>query len=878
MPVVKAGTFGILIQNRPILKFEINKFSILCYNECLFMETSTPMLKQYHEIKSRHKDAILFFRLGDFYEMFFEDAKEASSLLDLVLTGRGQDSQGRIPMCGVPYHSADSYIAKLIKAGRKVAICEQIEDPALAKGIVKRDVIRVISAGTYLDEDTQTRCLLSLCTSKNQIGFSFCDTAGGVIWANEWISSRAAIETISKLSIYECVYPSSQEETMRSLFSHPLLKTKNIALSPLDDWHFHFDAAQKNLCSHFGVLNLNGFGLENKALAIASAGALLEYLRAANKTPLKHLNRLSLYTSDDYVFISPAAYYGLELEEVFKTLCLTQTPMGHRLFRFWMFHPLKSVDAINERQVAIKVLHKHSSTAQKISECLRNLPDLEKALSRISCGCCTIKDILALRNGLLRAPLIQEHLTAIHDPLLTLKDQTSLRELLTRSINPDVPLAKPEGKIILPGIDSELDELRSLQDNGRAWLAKYQAEEIKKTGISSLKVGFNNVFGFYIEISKTRQGSAPANYIRKQTLSTGERFITAELKEYEEKFLNAQDRILSIERRILSSIEKTILENVAGLHSYASQIAHLDCFLSLHLLSQRVNYTFPVVNNSMMIDIKDGRHPVVEKTVAENFIANDTLLDDSDNHLVVLTGPNMAGKSTYIRQTAILILMAQMGAPIPASFATIGLVDKIFTRIGAHDDIAKNQSTFMVEMTEAADILNNLTPRSLVILDEIGRGTSTTDGLSLAWALAEHLQKQKVRTLFATHFHELIALAERLSGIKNYNVAVKEWKDQIIFMHKIVPGGCDDSYGIYVAKLAGIPEAVIKRSKEILSELELGSTTPMKHHEKQIDLFTPSSDPVLEELRSILEAVDINNITPIEALKKLDEIKKIASA
>ncbi len=830
------------------------------------------MLKQYHEIKSRHKDAIVFFRLGDFYEMFFDDAKDASSILDLVLTSRGQDAS-RVPMCGIPYHACEGYISKLIKAGRKIAICEQVEDPAVAKGIVRRDVIRVISAGTYLDEETRTRYLLSLYIGKNGLGFSFCDNTSGVLWANEVTNSRIALESISKLAIYECVYPAAQEEQIRSLFAHPLLKLKNVTLSPMEDWHFHFDAANQNLCAHFEVLNLNGFGLENKNSAIACAGALLEYLRTANKTPLKHIHRMALYTADDYVFISPAAHYGLELEEVLKTLDLTQTSMGHRLFRFWMFHPLKNIQAIADRQSAIQTLNK-AKTRNKINECLQNMPDLEKALSRISCGCCSIKDILNLRNGLLRGPLIQENLTPMNHPLLMVHDLTALRDLLTRTIDPETPLAKPEGKIILPGIDKELDELRNLQDNSRTWLANYQAEEIRRTGINSLKVGFNNVFGYYLEITKTHQKSAPANYIRKQTLANAERYITPELKEYEEKFLTAQDKILSIERRILNSIEKAILLEVNQLHAYASQIAHLDCLLSLCTLSQRPGYVFAQVNDSMTIDIRDGRHPVVEKTVTENFIANDTLLDDTDNHLIILTGPNMAGKSTYIRQTAILVLMAQMGAPIPAGSATIGLVDKIFTRIGAHDDIAKNQSTFMVEMTEAADILNNLTARSLVILDEIGRGTSTSDGLSLAWALAEHFQKQKARTLFATHFHELVALADRLPGIKNYNVAVKEWRDQIIFMHKIVAGGCDDSYGIYVAKLAGIPESVIKRSKAILSELELGSTTPIKRHERQIDLFTPHSDPVLEDLRSVVEAIDINNITPLDALKKLDEIKR----
>ena len=845
------------------------------------MEHSTPMLKQYHEIKSRHQDAILFFRLGDFYEMFFDDAKQASVILDLVLTSRGQDSTGKIPMCGIPYHSSDNYIAKLIKAGRKVAICEQVEEVGASKGIVKRDVIRVISAGTYLDDDTQGRYLLSLYISKTGVGFAFCNTAGGVIWTNEHLSTRAAIETMAKLSIAECIYPSSQEEQLRHLTAHPLLKSKNIALSPLDDWHFHLDAATKNLCTHFGVLNLNGFGLDGKVLAVASAGALLDYLRSANKTPLKHLDRISLYATDDYVFISPAAHYGLELDEVLKTLDMTQTSMGHRLFRFWMFHPLKNQAAIMSRQAAVVHLQEHRTQATKLRECLQHMPDLEKALSRISCGCCSIKDILSLRNGLLRAPLLAESLTRrdeamphLDNSLLKVDDIPVLRELLTKTINPDVPLAKPEGKIIQEGIDRELDELRHLQDNSRTWLANYQAEEIKRSGINSLKIGFNNVFGYYIEISKANQKSAPAHYIRKQTLANGERYITPELKEYEEKFLSAQDKILAIEKRILGTIERAILDHSTHIHTYAADIAQLDCLLSLHQLSEQPNYIFPTLTNEMLIDIKDGRHPVVEKTVAENFIANDTLLDNTDNHLIILTGPNMAGKSTYIRQTAILVLMTQMGAPIPASSATIGWVDKIFTRIGAHDDISKNQSTFMVEMTEAADILNNLTPRSLVILDEIGRGTSTSDGLSLAWSLAEYLQRKQVRTLFATHFHELIALSEKFPGVKNYNVAVKEWKDQIIFMHKIAPGGCDDSYGIYVAKLAGIPESIIRRSKEILSELELGSTSPSLRHEKQIDLFTPASDPVVEELRDMIEAVDINNMTPIEALKKLDEIKR----
>jgi DNA mismatch repair protein MutS len=823
-------------------------------------------------------DAILFFRLGDFYEMFFEDAAEASSILDLVLTSRGSDATGKIPMCGVPYHSSDNYIAKLIKAGKKVAICEQIEDPAVAQGIVKRDVIRIISAGTYLDESVDSRYLMSICTGKS-FGVAFIDISGGTIFANE-LSLHQTIELLAKLPVFECLYPEGQEETVKNLFSHPLVKMRAITLSPLGDWAFNTDMARKSLCGHFATQSLKGFGVDDLSLAQGSAGALLEYLKTMNKTALKHIDKIALYAQDDHVFISPAAHYGLELESLLSTIDLSSTPMGRRALRFWLYHPLKDVPAIQLRQQAAKELIGNV----RLGECLKNLPDLQKALSRLSCGCGSIKDILNIRQGLLRVPLIAETLASSSNPLLVLQDLASLRELLTKTINPDVPLAKPEGKMVHSGIDPDLDELKNILENGRQWLARYQAEEIKKTGISSLKVGFNNVFGFYIEITKTRQNSVPASYVRKQTLVNGERYITQELKEYEEKFLTAQDKIITIEKRILTQIEKEILAEVARLHETFHQLASVDCLFALSRLSTWDNYIFPSIDTSTILDIKDGRHPVVEKKVTDNFIANDTLLDTNDNHLIILTGPNMAGKSTYIRQSAILVILAQMGAPIPAASANIGVVDKIFTRIGAHDDIAKGQSTFMVEMTEAADILNNLTPRSLVILDEIGRGTSTSDGLSLTWALAEHMHLQSVRTLFATHFHELTALANQFKGIKNYNVAVREWKDKIIFMHKIVPGGSDDSYGIYVAKLAGIPESVIKRSKEILAELEIGTPNPFAREDKQLNLFVPRAqahtDDLLgridrhSQLLAALEEIDINSLTPMEALKKLDELKR----
>lgn len=842
------------------------------------MQAATPMIRQYRDIKARHKDAILFFRLGDFYEMFFEDATQASSILDLVLTSRGSDAAGKIPMCGVPYHSSDNYIAKLIKAGKKVAICEQIEDPAAAQGIVKRDVIRIISAGTYLDESVDSRYLLAVSPGKT-FGVAFIDNAGGTIFANE-LSPASTVELLAKLPIFECLYPEGREEDVKNLFSHPLVKMRAIALSPLGDWAFNPEMAKKSLCDHLATQSLKGFGIDDLPGAIGSTGALLEYLKTMNKTGLKHIDKIALYTQDDHVFISPAAHYGLELESLLETIDLTATPMGRRAFRYWLYHPLKDVVAIQLRQEAAKEVKGngphagHSQSLARVGECLKNLPDLQKALSRLSCGCGSIKDILNIRQGLLRVPLIAETLGHSSSPLLKIQDLTALRELLTKTINPDLPLAKPEGKMIQPGIDNGLDELKNILENGRLWLAQYQAQEIKKTGISSLKVGFTNVFGFYIEISKTRQNSVPANYVRKQTLVNGERYITPELKEYEEKFLTAQDKILNIEKRILDQMQGAILAEVARLHEVCHQLATVDCLFAFAQLSAWPNYIFPQVNTATTLEIKDGRHPVVEKTVTDNFIANDTLLDTADNHLIILTGPNMAGKSTYIRQTAVLVILSQMGAPIPAAAASMGMVDKIFTRIGAHDDIARGQSTFMVEMTEAADILNNLTPRSLVILDEIGRGTSTCDGLSLAWALAEHMHSQMVRTLFATHFHELTALTDQFKGVKNYNVAVREWKDKIIFMHKIVPGGSDDSYGIYVAKLAGIPESVIRRSKEILSDLEIGTPDPYAKKNQQLKLFTPGSSPAPDQLRAALEEIDINDLTPMEALKKLDELKR----
>jgi len=848
--------------------------------------TETPMLAQYRAIKEKHKDCVLLFRLGDFYEMFYDDARLASKTLDLVLTSRGKSPSGKVPMCGVPYHAADNYIARIIKAGYKAAICEQLEDPSLAKGIVRRDVIRVITAGTYLDEqNSDTRYLLCLYPNLKTVGVAFTDPVSGTIRTNQYpLDFGRLAELIAKLPVHECVYPQGEETEakVKAVFAHPLLRAKNIALSPYGEWSFNLDIARKTLCEHFTVHNLNGFGIEDLAEAVSSAGALLEYLREMNKQPLKHIDRIVLYNDDDYVFISPAAARGLELDTLIHTLDFTLTPLGRRMFRFWLTHPLKNVAGIIERQDAIRVLGGHPDVCRQLKDHLDKVPDLEKNISRLSCGYTHAKDLLAIRNTLALLPSIRNSIKPIlsRNALLDLEDIPDLRPYLERAINETIPLAHPEGKIIRAGYHAELDSLRDIQENGRQWLKKFQEDEIRRTGINSLKVGFNNVFGYYIEITKANQHLAPQDYIRKQTLVNGERYITPALKEYEEKILTAEEKVLKIENALIAEIRQEILTHSARLHQFCQSVATLDTLYSLQVLARSPGYIAPEISDDTLLEIKEGRHPVVEKIQAGSFVPNDTLLDGNDNHLIILTGPNMSGKSTYIRQTAILTIMAQAGSFIPAQSAHIGIVDKIFTRIGAHDDISRGQSTFMVEMNETADILNNMTDRSLIILDEIGRGTSTYDGLSLAWAIAEYLQTTKARALFATHFHELTALADGRSGVKNYNVAVKEWKDEVIFLHKIVPGSTDDSYGIYVAKLAGIPQSIITRAKHILTRLELkndlkenlkGGQAP----EKQLDMFHMPVDPMAETIKEAIAAMDLDAMTPLEAMNKMQELKEI---
>ncbi|MCX7706368.1 MAG: DNA mismatch repair protein MutS [bacterium] len=834
------------------------------------------MLKQYHGIKKKYHDCILFFRLGDFYEMFYDDAKKASSILDLVLTSRDAGKSGRIPMCGIPYHAADSYIGRLIKHGYKVAICEQTEDPSQAKGIVKREVVRIISAGTFLDDATTSRHLLSIVLEKDNFGVAFIDTSTGTLKTNQYNNKEMLATIFSKLSIYEIVYPESQQKQFIQLLDEITGKGKNFTLSNIEDWKFSLESSIRNICEHFRIHSVAATGIEDKPLAIRAAGGLLDYVKEMSKSPMHHIDRLVLYDDSEFVYISPAAVKGLELESLVKILDRTKTASGRRTLREWIMHPLKDPVKINERLDAISILKEESFIQQSLAEILSCVYDIEKSLSRLSSGYSNPKDIIAIKNTLALLPNIQEllHKFSKLNAYFFIEDIPDLRNFLEESINPEIPVNSPEGEIIKRGFDKELDLYRNVKENANDWLKNYQAEEIKKTGISSLKIGYTQIFGYYIEISKANLHLVPERYLRKQTLVNAERFITPELKEFEEKILSAQEKIIEIEQAIVKKIISKILEYSKEIHKISSSIGAIDVLVALSTVANSQNYTRPMITSTDEIIIKDGRHPLVESFLENKFIPNDTLVDCNDNRLLVITGPNMAGKSTYIRQVAILVIMAQSGSYIPASEATIGLVDKIFARIGAHDEISKGQSTFMVEMTETASILTNLTSKSLIVLDEIGRGTSTFDGLALAWAVAEYLYHQKVRTLFATHFHELIELAKDHPGVKNYNVAVKEWEGEIIFLHKIIPGGTDQSYGIYVAKLAGIPEKVIERSKEILADLESGKKFSAEANQ-QLSLFVTQADPQSEIIKTELKAIDPDHITPLQALQKISEWKKM---
>ncbi len=802
-------------------------------------DDATPMMKQYRRIRGElPAGTILLFRLGDFYEMFFEDAKDAAPILEIALTRRHG-----MPMCGVPFHSVDSYMAKLLRAGRKVAICEQMEDPSHAKGIVKRDVTRIVTPGTATEESVLTskehHFLAGLCRQGTTLGLALLDLSTGEFQVEEAESPAALRDAIQRASPAECVLPADQQGDpvlLEALAGVAVMK------SPLEEWVFDYDTARDHLVRHFKVHSLEGFGCEGRRAAVGAAGGVLYYVRESLRRQVGHIRSLRLHHPSDFMILDESTAVNLDLlpsgrrgagksADLLNALDVTRTPMGGRLLRDWMLRPLATKDAICQRHDAVEALVKDRALLAEVRAALEEIRDLERLVVRLAGGSGNGRDLKAMGQSLGAIPPVRHLITGHATPRLAslamaIGEEPELAELIEKAIVDDPPLAVKEGGLIRTGYHEELDELRRLATEGKQFLAEYQAREIARTGIKTLKVRHNKVFGYYIEVSRGQTANVPADYTRKQTLVNAERYITPELKEYEHKILGAQDRSMALEYELFIGIRGRVVERMAAIQDTARALAELDVFASFADRALANRYVRPVITENGRLVIREGRHPVVETLAeAERFVPNDTLLDRDENQLLIITGPNMAGKSTYIRQVALMVILAQMGSFVPAASAEIGVVDRVFTRVGASDDLARGRSTFMVEMQETANILNNATPHSLVVLDEIGRGTSTFDGISIAWAVAEHLHNNeaiKAKTLFATHYHELTDLALTMKGVKNYSCLARDTSQGVVFLRRIVPGAADKSYGIQVAKLAGLPEPVIERAREILANLEEG--------------------------------------------------------
>ncbi|MFC1800538.1 DNA mismatch repair protein MutS [Nanoarchaeota archaeon] len=807
----------------------------------------TPGMQQYINIKNQHPDALVLFRMGDFYETFYEDAKTAARELNITLTARGKGDT-RAPLAGIPYHALDQYLAKLVKKGYKVAIVEQLEDPKKAKGIVKRGVVRIVTPGTvmesYILNEKANNFIMSLSKDNDRYGISLADISTGDFMTTIVMGWDKLVTEITRFNPSEIIIPLSQEhnENLKQL-------KKQTILTIFDDRHFWKQNAYDVLIGHFKVLNLEGFGIEKDELAINASGALLSYLKETQKTTLGHINKLKKFSVNDYMLLDSSTQRNLELTKNIKdstsrgtlleTLDNTTTSMGSRLLKIWLQRPLLNLNKINSRQDAIAELCSSIIIREDIRAQLSNISDIERLISRISYGSANARDLVALRNSLKIIPKFKEILDGNSSELLRqiggMDDVANIVELISGSIREEPPLTVRDGNMIKTGYNEQLDKLHEIKSGGKSWIAKLELKEKGRTGIKSLKIKFNKVFGYFIEITKANLHMVPKEYIRKQTQVNAERFITEELKEQESLILGAEDKIHALEYELFVEILNIITKDTVKIQDVAKNVALLDTLTSLAHVAAENNYVRPIVDDSNELFIKDGRHPVVEK-IEDFFIPNDVVLNN-ESHMGIITGPNMAGKSTYMRQVALITLMAQIGSFVPASEAKVGVVDRIFTRVGAYDDLTMGQSTFMVEMTETANILNNATDKSLVILDEIGRGTSTFDGISIAWSVAEYISKSiKAKTLFATHYHQLNNLSEHISGVKNYNIAVKEKDDHIVFLRKIVEGGTDKSYGIQVAKLAGLPSEVIERSKVIMDKLEMEDKISDKIHKTQEDL------------------------------------------
>ena len=871
----------------------------------------TPMMKQYMQTKEEYKDCILFYRLGDFYEMFFDDALTASKELEITLTGKNCGLEERAPMCGIPYHAVDSYLNRLVSKGYKVAICEQVEDPKTAKGIVKREVIRVVTPGTNLDtqglDETKNNYIMCIVYMADRYGLSIADVTTGEYLVTELDSQTKLMDELYKFMPSEIVC--NEAFYMSGLDLDDLKNRLHMAIYSLEAWYFDDALCRETLQEHFKVASLEGIGLADCECGTIASGALLKYLEETQKNSLSHMSRLTRYATGNYMVLDSATRRNLELVETLRekqkrgsllwVLDKTKTAMGARTLRKYVEQPLIDKASIVKRLDAVAELKDNAICREEIREYLNPVYDLERLVGKITYQSANPRDLIAFQSSLSILPSVKYILKDMESDLLKeiyeeLDPLEELCDLVERAILEEPPLAMKEGGIIRDGYNEEVDRLRKAKSEGKNWLADLETKEREKTGIKNLRIRYNKVFGYYLEVTNSFKELVPDYYTRKQTLANAERYIIPELKELEDTILGAEDKLCALEYELYCEVRNTIAAELTRIQRTAKAVAKLDVIASLALVAERNNYVRPKINEKGVIDIRDGRHPVVEKMIPNDmFIANDTYLDDKKQRISIITGPNMAGKSTYMRQAALIVLMAQLGSFVPASSANIGLVDRIFTRVGASDDLASGQSTFMVEMNEVANILRNATSKSLLILDEIGRGTSTFDGLSIAWAVVEYISNSKLlgaKTLFATHYHELTELEGKINNVNNYCIAVKEKGDDIVFLRKIVKGGADKSYGIQVAKLAGVPEPVINRAKEIVEELVTaditgkvkdiavqGNDTKKKPQKKldevdltQFSLFdTVKDDDVLNELKEL----DISHMTPMDAMNKLYQLQ-----
>lgn len=854
----------------------------------------TPLMKQYNAIKAKHPGALLLFRVGDFYETFGEDAVKASKILDIVLTKRANGAASHIELAGFPHHALDTYLPKLVRSGERVAICDQLEDPKSVKGIVKRGVTELVTPGLSFNENVlekrSNNYLASICFGKDNTGISFLDVSTG-----EFMATHGTIEYIQKL--IHSLHPSEIIFSKEHKKKYAETVDESINSYSLDDWIYQKDFGYEKLIKHFNTVNLKGFGIEKMDEAIIAAGAILQYLEETEHKEIDHISAISRLDEEKYVWLDRFTIRNLELiysqqeggVPLIDILDNTVTPMGSRLMKKWIALPLKDITEINERLEVVGFLKKNKKLENDVLKELQQITDLERLISKVAVGRVNPREMLQLKNTLSRIKPIKEQLSKCKLPALNrlgerLNECKLLWEKIENEISEDAPLLIHIGKIFKDGIDNELDELRKIAYSGKDYLIQIREREVERTGITSLKIAYNKVFGYYLEVSNAHKDKVPSEWIRKQTLVNAERYITEELKTYEEKILNAEEKISVIEQRLFHELVVVASEYVHQIQENARVIAMLDCLVSFTETAIKNSYSKPEVNESLSIDIKEGRHPVIEATlpVDEEYIPNDVFLDNDKQQIMIITGPNMAGKSALLRQTALIIIMAQIGSFVPAKSAKIGVVDKVFTRVGASDNLSQGESTFMVEMSETASILNNLSDRSLILMDEIGRGTSTYDGVSIAWSITEYLHNNpshRPKTLFATHYHELNQLKEDFPRIKNFNVSVKEVGDKIIFMRKLKEGGSEHSFGIHVAQLAGMPNPVVLRAHEIMHFLEKehkknGHEKDMKDlpkaPEMQMTLF--EEDPRMKEVRSQLERIDINTLSPVEALLKLNEL------